>query len=52
MNPKVEEITKKQLITLAKQKGIKEPHKMSTKNLYLPLIGTKKACKTKKNQEL
>ena len=37
MNPKAKEITKKQLITLAKKKDIKEPHKMSTKNL-LPTL--------------
>ena len=37
MNPKAKEITKKQLITLAKNKGMKEPHKMFTKNL-LPTL--------------
>ena len=33
MNPKATEITKKDLIITAKKKGIKEPHKMSTKKL-------------------
>ena len=33
MNPKATVITKKDLIITAKKKGIKEPHKMSTKNL-------------------
>ena len=33
MNPKATEITKKDLIIIAKKKGIKEPHKMSTKKL-------------------
>ena len=32
MNPKATQITKKDLIIIAKKKGIKEPHKMSTKN--------------------
>ena len=33
MNPKATEITKKDLIITAKEKGVEEPHKMSTKKL-------------------
>ena len=44
MNPKATVITKIDLIITAKKKGIKEPHKMPTKNYYTHLIGTKKAC--------
>ena len=44
MNPKATEIAKKDHINPAKKKGIKEPHKMSTKKLLDILNRYKKTC--------